>query len=110
MSHPDSNADDPKLTGMLREAHPAPALPPRFQEGVWQRLERAERSTKNASPLAWLEQFVSGVLRPTYATAGLAVVMFAGAWLGIRDGAGQTQRADRTRYIAAVSPFHRTAP
>jgi hypothetical protein len=110
MNHPDSNADDPKLTAMLQEAHPAPALPPRFQEGVWQRLERAERQTKKASPLGWLEQFVRNVLRPTYATASLAAVMFVGAWLGIRDGDGQVYRAERTRYLAAVSPFHRTAP
>ena len=110
MNLPDPNADDPKLGALLRDAHPAPALPPRFQEGVWQRLERAERPTKAASPPGWLEQFVRGVLRPAYATVGLAIVMVAGTWLGIRDGGGQASRVGQTRYVAAVSPFHRTAP
>lgn len=110
MNPPNPNMDDPKLRALLREAHPAPVLPPRFQEGVWNRLERAERPTKKASPLGWLEQFVRSVLRPTYATASLAAVMFAGAWLGIREGDGRAYRAEQTRYIAAVSPFHRTAP
>ena len=109
MDLPDSNADNPKLGALLREAHPAPALPPRFQEGVWRRLERAERPTKVASPLGWLEHFVRNVLRPAYATAALAAVMLAGTWFGIRDGDGQAHRAERTRYVAAVSPFHRTA-
>ena len=109
MNLPDPNADDPKLSALLRAAHPAPVLPPRFQEGVWQRLERSDRSTKAGSSLGWLEQFVSGVRRPAYATIALAAVMLAGTWFGIRDGDGQTLRGERTRYVAAVSPFHRTA-
>jgi hypothetical protein len=110
MNSTNPNAEEPKLTTLLREAHPAPALPPRFQEGVWQRLERAEHLTKTAPPLGWLEQFLRSVLRPAYATAGLTAVMLAGTWLGIRDGDGQAYRAEQTRYVAAVSPFHRTAP
>lgn len=108
MNPPDPNADDQTLSVLLRGAHPAPALPPRFQEGVWQRLERTERPTKSASAVGWLEQFVRGALSPAYAAAGLALVMVAGAWLGIRDGAGQANRVEQTRYVAAVSPFHRT--
>ncbi len=110
MNPPDPNSDDPKLSALLREAHPAPVLPPRFEEGVWQRLQCAERAAKTASPHGWLEQFVGSLLRPVYATAALVLVVFAGTWFGIRDGEGQAHRADRIRYIAAVSPFHRTAP
>lgn len=109
MNLPDPNADDPKLRTLLREAHPAPVLPPRFQEGVWQRLERSERPTKSASSIGWLEQFIRGVLRPAYATGGLAIMMVVGTWFGIRDGEGQASRDGQTRYIAAVSPFHRTS-
>ena len=109
MNSPDPNLDDLKLRAFLREAHPAPSLPPRFEEGVWHRLQRAERSAKTESPLGWLEHFVRSILRPSYATAALAVVMFAGTWFGIREGDDQARRAERTRYVAAVSPFHRTA-
>ncbi|HTH47464.1 MAG TPA: hypothetical protein VMB21_08140 [Candidatus Limnocylindria bacterium] len=110
MNPPDSNPDDPALRALLRGAHPAPALPPRFQEGVWQRLQRAERKAEAASSPGWLEQFVRRVLRPAYATVGLAAVMLAGTWFGIRAGDGQADRTERTRYVAAVSPFQRTAP
>ena len=110
MSTPNHDVDDPKLSALLRDAHPAPDLPPRFHEGVWRRLDRAERSTAEASPLGWLGQVVRSVLRPAYATAGLAVLMLAGAWLGVRDGEDRTYRADRARYVAAVSPFHRAIP
>ncbi len=110
MNPPYSNPDDPELSALLREAHPAPVLPPRFQEGVWQRLQRAERAAESASPRGWLDNFVRRVLRPAYATAGLAAVMLAGTWFGIRAGDGQAYRTERTRYVAAVSPFERTAP
>ena len=110
MKTPDPNLEDPRLTALLREAHPAPPLPPRFQEGVWQRLERAERPAPSVPPAGWLEQWVRRLLRPGYATAGLVLAMFAGAWLGVRNGAGIVHRADRDRYIAAVSPLHRALP
>lgn len=110
MNPPDPNLSDPELRALLRGAHPAPALPPRFQEGVWQRLERAERKAEATSPLGWLDQFVRRVLRPAYATAGLAALMLAGTWFGIRSGDGQAYRAERTRYVAAISPFARNAP
>ncbi len=110
MKTPDPNLDEPRLKTLLRDAHPAPPLPPRFQEGVWKRLERAERPMPAAAPARWLEQWVRGLLRPRYATAGLALAMFAGAWLGVRNGAGIVHRADRDRYIAAVSPLHRALP
>ena len=110
MNPPDPNLSDPELRTLLRGAHPAPALLPRFQEGVWQRLERAERKAEAASLLGWLEQFVHRVLRPAYATAGLAAVILAGTWFGIHAGEDQADRTERTRYVAAVSPFERTAP
>ncbi|MBN9688625.1 MAG: hypothetical protein J0M24_00170 [Verrucomicrobia bacterium] len=110
MNPPAPNADDPRLRALLRAAHPSPTLPPHFQENVWRRLEYAERLPEAASPFAWLNGFVRQVLRPAYATAGLAAMMLAGALLGIRDGERQVHQADQTRYVAAVSPFHRAAP
>lgn len=104
------NPDDPKLRGLLRAAHPAEALPPRFQENVWRRLERAERRAEATSTPGWLDALMRGILRPAYATAGLVALILTGTWMGIREGDGRVHLADRARYVAAVSPFHRTAP
>ena len=110
MNPPSASPDDPELRALLREAHRAPILPPRFQADVWRRIERAERPPEEASPFAWLDLFVRGILRPAYATASLATLMLAGAWLGLRDGENRVHQADRVRYVAAVSPFHRASP
>lgn len=94
---------DPELRALLRAAHPSPDLPPRFQEGVWQRLERNERSRPSRSGF---DSFVAGLLRPAYASIGLAAVMLAGIGLGLRDNAIGNLRTERARYLAAVSPLH----
>lgn len=94
---------DPELRVLLRAAHPAAGLPPRFQEGVWRRLERSERP---APVPGWIESFVAGLLRPAYASIGLAAVMLAGIGLGLRDNGVGDLQTERARYLAAVSPLH----
>ena len=104
------NPDDPKLRDLLRAAHPAPTLHPRFEENVWRRLERAERRPEATSTPGWLDVLMGGIFRPAYAAAGLAALMLTGTWMGMREGDGRVHLADRARYITAVSPFHRAAP
>lgn len=96
---------DPELRALLRATHPAPSLPPRFQESVWRRLERSERPSPTPG---WIESFVAGLLRPAYASIGLAAVMVAGVGLGLRDTEVSDLRTEQARYLAAVSPLHRT--
>lgn len=103
MNTPPAPNSDPELSNLLRAAHPAPGLPPRFQEGVWRRLERNERPAPTAG---WFESFVAGLLRPAYASIGLAAVMLAGVWLGSRGAEVQSLRTEQARYLAAVSPLH----
>ncbi|HTI70241.1 MAG TPA: hypothetical protein VMF06_09750 [Candidatus Limnocylindria bacterium] len=113
MKSPPSNANndgDAKLRTVLREAHPAPDLPPRFQEGVWRRLEKSENPSREPSWLTWLDSLARRVLRPAYATAGLVVVLFVGTWLGVQEGGRQLQQAEKVRYVRAISPFDRLAP
>ena len=102
--------DDVRLRTLLHEAHPLPLLPPRFQEGVWRRLAHIDTKSGATSKTGWFEQFVAGLLRPAYASIGVAFVMFLGTWLGVRNGEQLTYRTEQTRYLAAVSPFHRLAP
>ena len=110
MNPPPPNADDSKLRALLREAYPSPELPPRFQEGVWQRLDRADRSGVASGSTGWIEWLVGSLLRPAYATAGLVALMFAGVWLGVREGETRLHRVEQAHYVAAVSPFHRAVP
>lgn len=94
---------DPELRALLRAAHPAPGLPPRFQEGVWRRLDRSERTAPAPS---WFESFVAGLFRPAFASIGLAAVILAGVGLGLRDPEVNNLRTEQARYLAAVSPLH----
>ncbi|MFO1452699.1 MAG: hypothetical protein U1F61_31320 [Opitutaceae bacterium] len=106
MNSPQPNSDDSKLRALLREAHPSPELPPRFQEGVWRRLERAGRRHQETVSLGLIERVVRGLFRPAFATVGLVAVIFAGVWMGVREGETRLRRVERAHYVAAVSPFH----
>ena len=100
------NSDDAKLSTLLREAsRPAgPALPPRFQENVWRRIEDAEAPVPSTSRLSWLDALAALVLRPRFALATVAVLIVAGALLGVRDGGQIARRDAQTQYLAAVAP------
>ena len=94
------NPNDAKLSGLLRESRVSPALPPRFQENVWRRIEDAEAPASGS----WLEALVALILRPRFAYATVAALMFAGILLGAYSGA-QTARHDaETRYVESVAP------
>lgn len=109
MNPPNPLEDDAGLRSALKEAHPSSSLPPRFQEGVWSRIDRAERQ-ESARGANGLEFWLARLLRPAWISAGLAGVMLAGVWVGIRDGDSQALQEGRSRYLAVVSPMHRPAP
>ena len=93
--------DDLQISTLLRQARVAPALPPRFQQNVWRRIEDAEAPAKSES---WLDSLAALILRPRLAFATLAVLVFAGGLLGAYDGS-QTARHDaQARYVASVAP------
>ena len=95
------NPNDTKLSVLLRESRLSPSLPPRFQESVWRRIENAEAPVKSES---WLDALAALILRPRFAFATVAVLMFAGILLGTHEGS-QTARQDaQARYIASVAP------
>ena len=110
---PETPAPDPtdrKLKTLLREAHPPLSLPPRFREEVWQRVERGRRLDQGGEAATLWEAFRGLWSRPAYAGVGLATVMVAGVWLGVRAGEQRARHADRVQYIASVSPYYRAVP
>ena len=99
-----AETSDAKLGALLREARVSPALPPRFQEGVWRRIEEAAAPVKVTGGITWLEALVTLVLRPRFALATAIVLMVAGALLGVREGNQMAHQDAQARYLAAVAP------
>jgi hypothetical protein len=96
-----SHPDDAKLSSLLRESRGSPALPPRFQQNVWRRIEDAAAPAKTDS---WLDALVSLILRPRFAFATAAVLLVAGGLLGTREGSHAAKHEAQSRYIAYVAP------
>lgn len=108
MSNNDMNDPHDPLRSLLRDSRPAPDLPPRFEQGVWRRIEREELTTNQASAVpGWLERLVEVVLQPRWALAGVTAVLLIGGILGASDGFAAARDDARARYVAAINPdFH----
>jgi hypothetical protein len=98
------NPDDVKLSALLRESHAKPSLPPRFQEGVWRRIEEAESLPENNRKLSWLEAMVAYALRPRFALAMAVVLIAAGSLAGIQEGWQVARQQAQARYLAVEAP------
>ncbi len=99
--------DDETLRASLREWKENSPLPPRFQEGVWRRIERAE--TKETAPrLNFLKSieilFVRPVFAMSYVAILLAVGMGAGFWQVERKSAKVESTLERL-YVQSVDPY-----
>ncbi len=99
-----AEASDPQLGALLRESRVSPALPPRFREGVWRRIEEADAPASAAGGITWLEALVALVLRPRFAVVTAAVLVVAGSLLGVREGGQIAHQDAQARYLAAVAP------
>ena len=99
-----NNPGDAKLSALLREARGTPALPPRFQENVWRRIEDSEAPVLFKPGLSWLDALAALMLRPRFALATAAALVVAGALLGVREGNVAANQAAQAQYLAAVAP------
>ena len=95
------NPEDAKLGALLRESRSAPALPPRFQENVWRRIEDAEAPAKAES---WIEALAAMILRPRYAYAVAAVLLAVGVLAGTWEGRQAVRHDAQMNYLASVAP------
>jgi hypothetical protein len=96
--------DQARLGSLLREARPAPPLPPRFQETVWRRIETGEGRAEPLSPLSWVDQLVERLLRPRFALASIAALLVLSGLAGVLSGAATARQTAQTRYFSAVAP------
>ena len=94
------NVENSKLSVWLRESRVTPALPPRFQENVWRRIESAAAPEKSGN---WLDSLAALILRPRLAFAAVAVVLLTGTLLGAQTGVQTARHEAQLRYVAAVA-------
>ena len=100
--------NEDRLRALLRSWVVDTPLPPRFQEQVWRRIERAE--PRPASPfLAGFFRLVEVALpRPkvafAYVTVLLALGITAGAW-AVQAKTSRTDAALGLRYVQSVDPY-----
>jgi len=100
---PENPNSDAALGALLRKARSTPSLPPRFQEGVWRRIEESEITA--ASPaVGWLEALTAWAVRPRFALAVAVMLICAGSLTGIRVGNQARQQDAQSRYLASVAP------
>lgn len=93
--------DDAQLDALLREGRISPALPPRFQQNVWRRIENSEAPGKAGS---WLDAVASLILRPRLAVTLATVLVLAGATAGALQGRQAARQQSQMNYVASVAP------
>lgn len=108
-----SNDNEASLRALLHEWKPEGSLPPRFQEEVWRRIERAEFELVPSISLAnvfrnWLTSLLP---QPALATAYVTVLLVVGASVGRSQAQQETARVAgelSARYAQAVDPYQAT--
>jgi hypothetical protein len=109
MQTKDPNDPDGPLHGVLQEWRVTDSLPPRFQERVWQRIERGE--THKSSP-AWvlLYRILEDFRRPALASSYIAFLLLLGVGAGYWHARIDSERASHelgTRYVRMMDPYQR---
>ncbi len=105
-----SNENDASLRALLQVWKPEGALPSRFQEQVWRRIERAETAPATSVSLATVfANWIANMLpKPALATAYVAVLLVIGASVGWSQARQETARVTgklSARYAQAVDPY-----
>ncbi len=99
---------DERLRALLRSWVVDIPLPPRFQERVWQRIERADLQRESPFWAGLLRLVEVALPRPkvafAYVTVLLALGITAGAW-AVQAKTSRTDAALGLRYVQSVDPY-----
>jgi len=102
---------DEALRKLLKEWRVDASLPPRFQETVWQRIERAEHLHRPDTSSRWaiISHWISTALaRPAFATSYLAVLLVIGVtagWAHARRDSSHLKDELGLRYVHVLDPY-----
>jgi hypothetical protein len=105
----DQNDLDDPLHRVLRQWQVTGSLPPRFQERVWQRIERGERH-KSSPAWVFLYRILEDLRRPALATSYIALLLLLGVGAGYWHARIDNERASHelgTRYVQMMDPYQR---
>jgi len=100
--------NDEALSELLRTWKPEAQLPPRFQDAVWRRIERAESEVPVPFWQRLLARLETALARPALAASYMVVLLVAGLGTGFWRAADLTSHAQsqwRTRYVQSVDPY-----
>jgi len=106
--------NDERFNDVLRQWTVDIPLPPRFQEQVWRRIERAEaKAQPKVTFWSWLLN-LAAVYRPSpkVAYSYLAILLFLGVVGGTWAAQRETDRLDAalgSRYVQSVDPYQKVA-
>lgn len=104
----DPGNHDDDLRKLLKEWRTDTALPPRFQEGVWRRIEQAQPSL---SPSIWavVTHWIGAMLpRPALAASYMAVLLVVGVtagWAQARQDTARVKDELGQRYVRVLDPY-----
>ena len=106
---PERPSENPEpVRKVLREWKVTTPLPPRFQEQVWQRIERAEPQS-GFSVWAVIAHWVGTVLpRPALAASYVAILLTIGVTVGWAQARQETARVKDElgqRYVRVLDPY-----
>ena len=107
-----NNRDD-ALRKVLKEWRADATLPPRFQESVWQCIERAQTS---AAPSIWgvVAHWIGTILpRPALAAAYVALLLVIGGTAGWTQAHQTNARVNSElgeRYVHELDPYQAPRP
>ena len=99
------------LRKVLKEWRVGAALPPRFQEEVWRRIEQAERAPAPIAPSvrAFITHWIGTVLpRPALAASYVAILLAIGVTAGWAQAHRETRRVKNElgeRYVRVLDPY-----
>ncbi|MBI3852993.1 MAG: hypothetical protein HY298_22295 [Verrucomicrobia bacterium] len=102
------NNDDEALRKALHGWVVTPALPPRFQERVWQGIERLESQPRTTLWILLLDWFETSLPRPALAISYVSVLLVLGLSAGYWQVRKETAHLDETlglRYVQSIDPY-----
>jgi hypothetical protein len=108
MNTNEPNNRDEALRKLLKEWRTDASLPPRFQETVWQRIERAQTPVSHSVWAVIAHWIGTSLPRPalavSYVTLLLAVGMTAG-WTQARQKTNHVRDELGQRYVRVLDPY-----
>jgi hypothetical protein len=99
---------DEALRKVLKEWRTDAALPPRFQEGVWSRIERTQ-APATRSVWTFMVHWISTMLpRPALAASYVVLLLMVGAtvgWTHARQDNARMKSELGQRYVRVLDPY-----